>query len=165
FPGCGAGRPGGRHPADGLPRRPAPPGVPGGEALRGSRVRGHGRRPGVLRALHQDLTSPGPGVETRLRPDLLQGAQFLTWRPMVQAAPDEVLDDGVGVVGRLPGDADLAGADASDGPVGDAGARVVACGRFGSQPDAVTVGDRGQPGVGLIGDVADANRVALAFAG
>src|SRR5262249_30180485 len=84
---------------------------------------------------------------------------------MVQAAPDEVLDDGVGVVGRLPGDADLAGADASDGPVGDAGARVVACGRFGSQPDAVTVGDRGQPGVGLIGDVADANRVALAFAG
>jgi hypothetical protein len=44
---------------------------------------------------------------------------------VVQAAADEVLDDGVGVVGGRPGDADLAGADAGDGPVGDAGTGVV----------------------------------------
>ena len=83
----------------------------------------------------------------------------------VQAAADEVLDDGVGVVGGRPGDADLAGADAGDGPVGDAGAGVVAGGGFGDQGDAVAVGDHGQDGVGLVGDGSDADRVALAFAG
>ena len=55
FAGRGAGLPGGGHRADGLPRRPAPPRLPGGEALRGGRVRGHDHGPGVLRALHQDL--------------------------------------------------------------------------------------------------------------
>ena len=78
---------------------------------------------------------------------------------------DEVLDDGVGVVGGWPGDSDLAGADAGDGPVGDAGARVVAGGGFGDQGNTVAVGDRGQIGVGLVGDGSDADRVALAFAG
>src|SRR6516164_8698730 len=89
----------------------------------------------------------------------------LTSQLVVQAAADEVLDDRVGVVGGWPGDADLAGADAGDGPVGDAGARVVAGGGLGCQGDAVAVGDRGQPGVGLVGDDPDADRVALAFAG
>jgi anti-sigma regulatory factor (Ser/Thr protein kinase) len=45
---------------------------------------------------------------------------------VVPAAADQVLDDGVGVIGGRPGDADLAGADAGDGPVGDVGAGVVA---------------------------------------
>jgi hypothetical protein len=87
------------------------------------------------------------------------------WRLVVQTAADEVLDDGVGVVGGGPGDADLARADAGDGPVGDAGACVVAGGGFGGQGDAVAVGDRGQPGVGLVGGGSDADRVALAFVG
>ena len=39
------------------------------------------------------------------------------------AAADEVLDDRVGVGGGRPGDADLAGADAGDWAVGDAGMR------------------------------------------
>ena len=86
-------------------------------------------------------------------------------RLVVQAAADEVLDDGVGVVGGRPGDADLARADAGDGPVGDAGAGVVAAGGFGDQGDAVAVGDRGQIGVGLVGDGSDADRVTLAFGG
>src|SRR6266851_3704861 len=87
------------------------------------------------------------------------------WRLVVHAAADEVLDDGVGVVGGQPGDANLAGADAGDGPVGDAGARVVAGGGFGDQGDAIAVGDRGQIGVGLVGDGSDADGVALAFTG
>ena len=89
----------------------------------------------------------------------------MLWWLVVQAASDEVLDDGVGVVGGRPDDADLAGADASDGPVCDAGAGVVAGGGFGGEGDAVAVGDGSEPGVGLIGDDCDADRVALAFAG
>jgi dihydrofolate reductase len=50
-------------------------------------------------------------------------------RLVVQAAADEVLDNGVGVVGGRPGDTNLARADA--------GARVVAGGGFGGQGDAV----------------------------
>src|SRR5690349_16105146 len=84
---------------------------------------------------------------------------------VVQAAADEVLDDGVGIAGGWPGDGDLAGADAGDGPVGDAGTGVVAGGGLGYQGDAVAVGDRGQEPVGLAGDVPDAGRVALAFGG
>src|SRR6266568_6610296 len=89
------------------------------------------------------------------------------WRLVVQAAADEVLDDGVGVVGGRPGDADLAGADAGDGPVGDTGACVVAGGGFGGEGDAVAVGDRGQPVVGLtgVGDGADPDWVTLALVG
>jgi hypothetical protein len=64
-----------------------------------------------------------------------------------------------------PGDADLARADAGDGPVGDARARVVAGGGFGGQGDAVAVGDRSQKGVGLVGDGSDADRVALPLVG
>lgn len=71
---------------------------------------------------------------------------------VVQAAADEVLDDGVGVVGGWPGDADLAWADAGDGPIDDARARIITGCGFGGQGDAVAVGDRGQPGVGLVGD-------------
>ena len=86
-------------------------------------------------------------------------------RLVVQAATDEVLVDGVGVVGGRPGHADLARADACDGPVSDAGACVVTAGGFGDQGDAIAVGDRGQVGVGLIGDGSDADRVTLAFGG
>src|SRR5215467_11913977 len=89
----------------------------------------------------------------------------LLCRLVIQAAADEVLDDGIGVVGGWPGDADLARADAGDGPVGDAGACVVAGGGFRNQGDAIAVGDRRQIGVGLIGDGSDADRMALAFAG
>src|SRR5215469_12023679 len=45
----------------------------------------------------------------------------LRTRSAVEAAADEVLDDTIGVVGGRPRDADLAGADAGDGPVGVAG--------------------------------------------
>ena len=84
-------------------------------------------------------------------------------RLVIQAAADEVLDDGVGVGGR-PGNADLAGADAGDGPVGDVGAPVVAGGGFGGQGDAVAAGDRSKPVLGLVGDSSDADRVALPLA-
>src|SRR5262249_20781677 len=96
----------------------------------------------------------------RSAPTLAAGCDFV-----ILAAADEVLDNGVGVAGRGPGDGDLAGADAGDGPVGDAGTGVVAGGGLGDQRDAVAVGDRGQEGVGLVGDVPDAGRVALAFGG
>src|SRR6266705_5589987 len=125
---------------------------------------------GVLRRLRSHRvrygTVPPPTASTRAGELLLVRLVLeVLWRFVVQAAADEVLDDGVGVVGGRPGDADLAGADAGDGPVGDAGACVVAGGGFGGQGDAVAVGDRGQPGVGLVGDGSDPDRVALAFAG
>src|SRR5215472_4543722 len=89
----------------------------------------------------------------------------LVRRRVLQAAADEVLDDRVVVAGGRPRDADLARGDTGDGPVGNAGARVVAGGGFGGQRDAVAVGDGGQPGVGLVGNGSDADRVALAFVG
>ena len=66
------------------------------------------------------------------------------------AASDEVLDDGVGVVGGRPDDADLARADASDGPVCDAGAGVVAGGGFGGEGDAVAAFVQALSRLGLI---------------
>src|SRR6266851_7850545 len=89
------------------------------------------------------VATGGAGVWVFL---LVKCALEVLWRLVVQAAADEVLDGGVCVIARRPGDADLAGADAGDGPVGDARARVVAGGGFGGQGNAVAVGDRGQQG-------------------
>src|SRR5258707_587497 len=110
-------------------------------------VRGDRRPPRPAEATHSRM-----GRVADARAGLVRLVLEVLRRLVVQAAADEVLDDGVGVVGGRPGDADLARADAGDGPVGDAGSGVVAGGGFGGQGDAVAVGDRGQPCVGLVGD-------------
>ena len=112
----------------------------------------------VGRSLPRPRPDQAPGDNPGLRAPAGSG-----WRLVVQAAADEVLDDGVGVVGGRPGHADLARADAGDGPVGDAGACVVAAGGFGDQGDAVAVGDRGQVMACADRYGSDADRVTLAF--
>src|SRR5258708_5250349 len=75
------------------------------------------------------------------------------------AAKDESVDGVVNQSGLRPGDTDLAGTDARHWPVDDIRALVEAGGRLGSEADALAVGDRVEPFIGVVHDRADSHRV------
>src|SRR6516165_2994980 len=76
---------------------------------------------------------------------------------------DEVLDNRVIIGDGCPRDGDLTGADAADGSIGDPRAGIEARGRFRGKRDAVAVGDRAQPVVGMLGHCADPDWVTVPF--